>query len=162
MKRFALASAVLTLASAAYGQSRAVVSRIDGSFEGWKGDTIVKLANGQFWKQVGYSYEYHYAYRPVVHIYLAGDGFVMHVDGTSRAVPVARLEASVSRIDGSFEGWSGDTIVKLTNGQIWQQATYSFEYRYAYRPTVIVYEVGRGYAMYVDGTSKPVRVTRLK
>ena len=27
----------------------------------------------------------------------------------------------VSAIDGSFEGWSGSTIFRLKNGQIWQQ-----------------------------------------
>lgn len=25
-----------------------------------------------------------------------------------------------TQIDGSFEGWTGDTIVKLINGQAWQ------------------------------------------
>ena len=26
-----------------------------------------------------------------------------------------------SKIDGEFEGWEGDTIFKMMNGQIWQQ-----------------------------------------
>jgi hypothetical protein len=33
-----------------------------------------------------------------------------------------------TRVDGEFQGWSGETIVKLTNGQIWQQT--EFHYRY--------------------------------
>jgi hypothetical protein len=27
-----------------------------------------------------------------------------------------------SQIDGTFQGWSGETVFKLTNGQIWQQS----------------------------------------
>lgn len=30
-----------------------------------------------------------------------------------------------SRIEGTFQGWRGDTIFKLTNGQIWQQSSYA-------------------------------------
>ena len=37
-----------------------------------------------------------------------------------------------SQIDGDFNGWEGETIVKLMNGQIWQQAEYHYEYHYAY------------------------------
>ncbi|MDR0881742.1 MAG: hypothetical protein LBP55_04270, partial [Candidatus Adiutrix sp.] len=31
-----------------------------------------------------------------------------------------------SQIDGTFEGWSGETVFKLTNGQIWQQSSYAY------------------------------------
>jgi len=30
-----------------------------------------------------------------------------------------------SRVDGEFEGWDGETIFPLTNGQIWQQVQYA-------------------------------------
>lgn len=33
-----------------------------------------------------------------------------------------------SEIEGEFNGWDGETIFKLTNGQIWQQAEYDYEY----------------------------------
>ena len=67
-----------------------------------------------------------------------------------------------SRIDGEFEGWDGETIVKLTNGQIWQQTGFHYEYHYAYMPEVIVYRSGNVYKMKVEGTREAVIVTRLK
>lgn len=67
-----------------------------------------------------------------------------------------------SKIDGDFEGWDGETVVKLVNGQIWQQSEYYYTYHYAYRPDVLVFKNGSGYRMKVDGVDKAVGVTRLK
>jgi len=39
-----------------------------------------------------------------------------------------------SQIDGDFEGWEGDTIIKLMNGQIWQQTEYYYYYTYSFMP----------------------------
>ena len=76
----------------------------------------------------------------------------------------AAVTASVieSKIDGTFEGWDGDTIVKLLNGQIWQQADIQFSYSYKYMPKVLIYRSGAGYKMKIDGIGRTVRVTRLK
>jgi len=65
------------------------------------------------------------------------------------------------KIDGDFEGWEGETIVKLTNGDIWQQTEYYNKYHYAYSPEVILVRDGSGYKMKVDGVSKAVSVQRL-
>ena len=67
-----------------------------------------------------------------------------------------------SRIDGDFEGWSGETIFKLDNGQIWQQVTYSYTYRYAFRPKVFIIKVHGAYKMIVEGISQSIFVRRLK
>ena len=67
-----------------------------------------------------------------------------------------------TQIDGAFQGWEGETIVKLINGQIWQQSSYHYEYHYAYMPEVLIYRSGVGFKMVVDGTSEAVGVTRLK
>lgn len=67
-----------------------------------------------------------------------------------------------TRIDGTFEGWDGDTVVKLINGQIWQQTGFNYEYTYGYNPEVIIYRTGSGYKMKVDGTRQAVEVTRIK
>src|SRR5688500_9081354 len=45
---------------------------------------------------------------------------------TSEAKPPG--EAIESHIDGSFQGWSGETVFKLENGQYWQQTDYDYEY----------------------------------
>lgn len=60
-------------------------------------------------------------------------------------------------VSGSWSGWSGDTIVKLTNGSVWEQAEYYYEYRYAYRPEVTMAN-GK---MQVAGMNRAVRVRRL-
>jgi hypothetical protein len=67
-----------------------------------------------------------------------------------------------SQLDGDFEGWEGGTIVKLTNGQIWQQTEYYYHYHYAFMPKVVILESGAGYKMIVDGVPKAIGVTRLK
>ena len=67
-----------------------------------------------------------------------------------------------SKVDGTFNGWDGETIVKLSNGQIWQQTKYYYRYRYRYRPEVLIYKSGSVYKMIVEGVDKAVQVKRLK
>ena len=67
-----------------------------------------------------------------------------------------------TQIDGEFNGWEGETIVKLMNGQIWQQTEYHYHYHYAYMPKVVVYRSGGGYKMKVEGVEKAVGVERLR
>ena len=61
------------------------------------------------------------------------------------------------QVEDEWEGWDGDTIVKLTDGSVWRQEEYHYEYRYAYRPKVTIQN---GY-MFVQGMSRGVRVSRL-
>jgi len=67
-----------------------------------------------------------------------------------------------SRIDGTFEGWSGNTIFKLQNGQIWQQSMYGYNYHYAYIPKVVIYKTTGGWNMKVEGVDQAVTVKRIK
>jgi len=68
-----------------------------------------------------------------------------------------------TRIDGEFNGWDGETIYRLQNGQIWQQSVYHYHYHYAYSPSVLIYSSGGGYKMKVEGDSdEPVSVQRLR
>lgn len=67
-----------------------------------------------------------------------------------------------TKVDGDFEGWEGETIVKLMNGQIWQQTEYHYTYHYAYMPDVLIYKSGGSWKMKVEGVDKAVRVERLK
>ena len=61
-------------------------------------------------------------------------------------------------VQGSWEGWKGDTLVEMTDDSIWKQDEYLYEYRYAYRPNATII----GGKMLVDGMSSPVRVRRLR
>jgi len=67
-----------------------------------------------------------------------------------------------SQIGGDFEGWQGETIVKLTNGQIWQQIEYYYYYHYAFMPKIIIFKSAGGYKMKVDGVDRAIGITRLK
>ncbi len=71
-------------------------------------------------------------------------------------------DAIESQIDGDFEGWSGETIFKLQNGQIWQQASYDYQYEYAYSPEVTIYKTSECYKMKVENVSDVICVKRLK
>jgi hypothetical protein len=67
-----------------------------------------------------------------------------------------------SSISGEFEGWSGDTIFKLDNGQIWQQAEYDYDYDYDYDPDVTIYQTTAGCRMKVEGEDDTILVKRIK
>lgn len=79
----------------------------------------------------------------------------------SAARSLKEQEVIQSQIDGEFNGWEGDTLVKLVNGQVWQQSEYWYHYHYAYMPKVTIITSG-GYKMQVAGTPRAIRVTRLK
>lgn len=67
-----------------------------------------------------------------------------------------------TQIEGTFQGWSGDTIFIMTNGQIWQQAAYAYTYHYAYRPKVTIYKTNSGFKMQVEGLKDSLLVKRIK
>lgn len=72
-------------------------------------------------------------------------------------------EAIAARIKGEFKGWSGKTIFRLDNGQVWQQRV-GGNYRSARRtdPEVVV-ERGRfGYYLRLVETGRSVGVKRIR
>lgn len=60
-------------------------------------------------------------------------------------------------VDGTWTGWSGDTIVQLTDGSVWRQDEYHYSYHYAYRPETTISN-GK---MLVKGMTKAIRVRRI-
>jgi hypothetical protein len=67
-----------------------------------------------------------------------------------------------SRIDGNFEGWSGNTTFRLINGQVWQQTSFGFLFHFAARPEVVIYRVESVYKMRVDGVKGSITVKQVK
>lgn len=65
-----------------------------------------------------------------------------------------------SQIEGEFNGWEGETIARLVNGQVWQQSEYLYHYHYAFMPRVTITNEG-GCKMLVEGVQTAVRVERL-
>ncbi len=66
-----------------------------------------------------------------------------------------------ARLEGESKGFEGETVFKLTNGQIWKQAEYYYRYKYKYRPTVRIYRDGSRYLLELEGISKLVRVQKI-
>jgi hypothetical protein len=72
-------------------------------------------------------------------------------------------QAYEGQIDGDFNGWEGETIYKLMDGHIIQQADYHYHYHYAFSPRVVIYQDGGGYKIVILGDSdQPVRIHILK
>ncbi|HRP35811.1 MAG TPA: hypothetical protein PLI48_08020 [Gammaproteobacteria bacterium] len=82
----------------------------------------------------------------------------------SRAREAARQVDSIrSRVPGLFLGWTGDTVFRLENGQVWKQVeSGSFGMRLE-NPEV---EISRGwfggYFLSVEGLNRRVRVERVE
>ena len=129
---------------------------------------IFKLNDGTIW-EIKYAYEYLYEYYPNVIICPSRGKLIIK----GKNLDVAKVSGGGSRssggadliesqIEGEFTGWSGDTIFKLTNGQLWQQASYSYTYSYKYRPSVMIFSTSRGYELQVDGMDQRIVVKRLR
>jgi hypothetical protein len=71
-------------------------------------------------------------------------------------------EVMETKIDGEFEGWDGETIFKMMNGTIWQQASYDYTYHYAYMPDVIVFRKRGTFYMRVEGVDDEIAVNQIK
>ncbi|MBI5376372.1 MAG: hypothetical protein HZA77_13145 [Candidatus Schekmanbacteria bacterium] len=130
--------------------------RIDGEFEGFDDEVIFKMTNDTYWIQDQYKYWYHYAYNPQAKITEDNGRFILSVADNS--IPVRRADNIIeSCIDGEFNGWMGESVYKLVNGQKWQQSSYKYQYKYSYMPQVIIYQTRSGYKMLVAGTTAYVR-----
>jgi len=151
---------MMTIECNSQGMNLVVQSRIDGEFQGWSGNTLFKLTNGTYWLQAQYDYFYHYAYSPIAKIYRYSNRYFLKIEQIDKLIQVVPIQALESQIDGDFEGWSGDTLFKLTNGQVWQQVSYDYWYHYAYMPRVLIYQVGG--KCYMQVKSKKIEVIRLK
>lgn len=77
-------------ASATYLGTVALRTNINGKFEGWEGDTVFSLNNGQQVKQIGFEIYYYYAYMPIVlFVNIGVPGFYeMIVDGVQEKICV--------------------------------------------------------------------------
>lgn len=133
---------------------------------------VFVVDDGSVW-EVQYSYEYLYEYYPSVLIcenrglMIIGDAKidVVRVGGGSKSGSRSQTTTSSdyieSRVNGQWEGWQGDTIVRLMNGQIWQQAGLELSLSLKLNPDVTVFQRSGRFYMLVDGEDKPVWVTRL-
>lgn len=80
----------------------------------------------------------------------------------SQKRPAEAAVAIETRIAGQFNGWDGHTRFLLENGQIWQQASYSYHYAFAQRPRVRITQIADRLKMEIEGISEAIYVKRLK
>ncbi len=82
---------------------------------------------------------------------------------TAKAAKMAKLEQTLSRVDGTFTGLTGRTIIKLQDGTVWKQANIDDRYRAQLtdHPAVFVSRCPFGWKMRIEGTPEfyvnPVR-----
>jgi hypothetical protein len=81
---------------------------------------------------------------------------------TSRRPAVTSSGIIESNIEGEFKGWEGRTIIRLTNGQVWQQNDLQLYLYLAIMPKVMIISTSGGYMAKVEGVGMSVGVTRLR
>lgn len=175
MKKYFLFFVISGLLSYAHAEECFDSSVVSPSpFMGNSGE-IFKLSDGSIW-EVKYEYEYLYEYSPEVIIcpskgQLIIGGKKINIErvggrkaSATKGKPHSPVSSDVveSQIEGDFKGWDGETIFKLTNGQIWQQSSYAYTYYYKYRPKVIIFPANGFFSMQVDGVSQRIQVVRIK
>lgn len=161
--RFVILLSLMILSSQhkAGAQETVFNGNIVGEFSGWSGETLFELSDGTFWIQASYAYTYSYAYNPRAKIVKSGVTHYLIVDGVGSQIAVKPIKKVIkSRINGNFEGFSGDSIYTLMDGSVWQQSQYKYAYKYAYSPNVLLYQIGSTWKMQVGDLT--VSVARLK
>jgi hypothetical protein len=98
--------------------------------------------------------------------WLQGYREVTEKTATKKATEVAsrtKLDMLVSRVDGSFNGLTGRTVIRLEDGTVWKQANAEDRYRpkVTDHPAAVVIHGIFGYKMQVEGSQEfyvdPVR-----
>ncbi len=94
--------------------------------------------------------------------YTAEDSEVLR--NTDEEVIEAAKETEVlSTISGAFKGWSGSTVFKLDNGQVWQQRRRGNYAHHGPNPEIIITKNFMGfYRMELVDSGKSVQVQRIK
>ena len=72
------------------------------------------------------------------------------------------VPATESKISGNFNGWAGETIFQLDNGEVWQQAGHEHLSSYSYNPMVTIFQTGSGCRMKVEDEEETILVRRIK
>jgi hypothetical protein len=137
---------------------------------------IFKLSDGTI-GEIGAEYEYLYEYYPSVTVcpsqaILIIKGKKLNINIISATPPSQSAEKKSgidnknslieSKIDEDFEGYEHGNIYKLRNGQIWEQISSRYRYKYKYAPDVIILKRDGSFQMQVEGMDDSVTVQRIK
>jgi hypothetical protein len=152
---------------------------LEGSISGTvQPGRIFKTTSGNVYEVTGLTLQLVLELQPEVTVLRNGNVYKLVVKGFEEPLICKLLSAATATKDSSgvaptariietqiaddFEGWDGETIFKLSNGQVWQQTSYAYTYHHAYRPKVVIYLSGSTYRMKVEGVDSSISVKRLK
>lgn len=126
---------------------------------------VFVLSDGSIW-EVKYEYEYMYEYYPSI-IICPDKNLLLINDKKLNVVNLSGGSSSggsviESNIDGQWNGWNLDTIVKLTNGQIWEQVGLHLSISIGLGNEVLMYKKAGTWYMQVEDEDEAVAVIRLK
>tara|TARA_B100000768_G_scaffold149994_1_gene144529 strand:- start:31 stop:534 length:504 start_codon:yes stop_codon:yes gene_type:complete len=97
---------------------------------------------------------------PEVKILRSGSDYKLIIEDFDESLVCKKIKNVLeTQIEGEFEGWEGETIFKMMNGQIWQQSTYDYMYHYAYSPEVLIYEYKGSWIMKVEDVDDTIEVS---
>jgi len=82
--------------------------------------------------------------------------------GKPKPKPTGTTDRIVSHLVGKFHGWTGDTVFRLKNGQVWKQAGPGYFRTELKSPKVVIKKLLIGYVLQVDGYGKEVFVRRIR
>ncbi len=86
----------------------------------------------------------------------------------ARAAQRAKAEAEgpsviESSVDGEFNGFDGNTVIRLLDGSLWEQTEFYWEWHWAYLPKATVFRSRSGeWKMQIAGIRRSVGVRKLK
>ncbi len=73
------------------------------------------------------------------------------------------ISKMTSRVIGQFDGWTGDTVFRLENGQVWEQSGNGFFKVSMNNPSVTIEKgVFGGFILSVEGYNSRVKVKRVQ
>ena len=85
-------------------------------------------------------------------------------DGSGESIEDMERETIVSRLNGTFSGWDGQTVFRLENGQLWAQASRKKFYTQEIQNPLVTIEPSMfgGWRLSVQGLDQDVRVRRIQ
>lgn len=86
---------LITVSQAQSNDSRFIRTQIEGGFEGWDGETVFKMKNGQVWQQYNRQDRFNYqSYNQEVLLYKKDCSWIMNLQGLNQSIEVIQIDKS--------------------------------------------------------------------
>jgi hypothetical protein len=100
---------------------------------------------------------------PSVKIFERDSDYKLGIEGFDEPVICKKvIDVIDTHMDGVFNGWDGETVWKMQNGQTWQQSSFGYLYQYEYSPHVLIFEFRGEWIMQVEGLEETIEVKKLR